>query len=533
MSSMVSLPVWLVVVAGLLAGLAVLDRLLIPSLRWALRVRANRAVDKLNTSLKLRLQPFKLTKRQVLIDQILFDPGTLHAVEDYARLNGVPREVAMDKAKRYAREIVPSFNAYAYFRVGTRLAQRLSQMLYRVRLGYNSEERLSTVDPKSSVVFVINHRSNMDYILVTYVAATQSALSYAVGEWAQIWGLSSLIRSMGGYFIRRDSSDALYRRILGRYVHLATAGGVVQAVFPEGGLSRDGALREPKLGLLAYMVSGFDPQGPRDITFIPVGINYDRVLEDRIQVAAAATAAGEKPLFRVRPGQIAGFLFGHLWRSLRGRNYRYGYACVSFGDAVSLKAYLAREATDFRALAPEDRFAAIEKLGRQLMNAVGRVVPALPVSLVATALHDPGGDGLTAFELKARVGMLIETLEASGIHVHLPRSDRDYAIDVGLRMLTMRHFVLEQDATYRANPEEHQMLAYYANAIRHLLPAPLPWPARGTALPLATETCGRCQAASAPTRSALAGRGEALKTCPPAKFQLPEIVLQNNARLTE
>lgn len=478
MSATVTLPVWVVVAAGLLAALGLLDRLLIPSLRWALRVRANRAVDRLNTSLKLRLQPFKLTKRQVLIDQIMFDPGTLHAVEDYARANGVPRDVAMDKAKRYAREIVPSFNAYAYFRVGTRLAQRLSQMLYRVRLGHRSEERLSAVDPDSSVVFVINHRSNMDYVLVTYVAATQSALSYAVGEWAQIWGLSSLIRSMGGYFIRRDSSDPLYRRILGRYVHLATAGGVVQAVFPEGGLTRDGALRDPKFGLIAYMVSGFDPHGPRDITFIPVGINYDRVLEDRIQVAAGATGVGQKPVFRVSFGQIFGFLFGHLWRTLRGRNYRYGYACVNFGDAISLKAYAAREGVDFRAGHQEARFAAIEKLGKKLMGAVGRVVPALPVSLVATALRDTGEDRLTAFELKSRVGMLIETLEASGIHVHVPRADRDYAIDVGLRLLTMRHLVIEHEGTFRANPDERQLLAYYANAIAHLLPATLPWPAR-------------------------------------------------------
>lgn len=479
MSGTVALPVWLVVAAGVLALLGLLDRLLIPSLRWALRVRANRAVEKLNTSLKLQLQPFKLTKRQVLIDQILFDPGTLHAAEEYAREHGVPREVAMDKAKHYAREIVPSFNAYAYFRIGTRLAQRLSQTLYRVRLGYRSEERLSAVDPRSSVVFVINHRSNMDYVLVTYVAAAQSALSYAVGEWAQIWGLSSLIRSMGGYFIRRDSSDPLYRRILGRYVHLATTGGVVQAVFPEGGLTRDGALREPKLGLLNYMVADFDPRGPRDITFIPVGINYDRVMEDRIQVAAAATAAGQKPSFRVRPGQVAGFVFGHMWRSLRGRNYRYGYACVNFGDPISLRAYVAREGIDFRALAPEARRAATEKLGRELMDAVGRVVPALPVSLVATALRDTETMPLTAFELKARVGMLIETLEAAGYHVRVPRADRDYAIDVGLRMLTLRRFVIEEaDGTFRANPDERPMLAYYANAIRHQLPEVMPWPAR-------------------------------------------------------
>jgi glycerol-3-phosphate O-acyltransferase len=472
MTSTVTLPVWVVAIAALLAAISLLDRLLMPSLRWALRTRANRAVDKLNTKLKLRIQPFKMTKRQVLIDQLMFDPDTLHAVEDYALANGVPREVAMEKAKRYAREIVPSFNAYAYFRIGTRIARRISETLYRVRLGYKNDERLSAVDPNSSVVFIINHRSNMDYVLVTYVAATQSALSYAVGEWAQIWGLRSLISSMGAYFIRRDSRDPLYRRILARYVHMATAAGVVQAVFPEGGLSRDGALREPKFGLLSYMVSGFDKQGARDITFIPVGINYDRVLEDRILVGAANTQKGEKPMFRFSAGRLLGFIGGNIWRGLRGKNYRHGYACVSFGDPISLKAYLGRENVDFRALAPEPRFAAIEKLGRELMAAVGHVIPALPVSLVATALIDAGDNALTAFELKARVAALIEQLEASGAHVHVPRADRDYAIDVGLRMLTLRHFVIQDDETYRANPSERIMLVYYANAIAHLFATP-------------------------------------------------------------
>ena len=109
------------------------------------------------------------------------------------------------------------------------------------------------------MVFVINHRSNMDYVLVTYLVSESSALSYAVGEWARVWALQSLIRAMGGYFVRRDSSNPLYRKVLARYVHMATASGVAQAVFPEGGLTRDGRLRPPKLGLLSYMVSGFDP----------------------------------------------------------------------------------------------------------------------------------------------------------------------------------------------------------------------------------------------------------------------------------
>jgi glycerol-3-phosphate O-acyltransferase len=307
----------------------------------------------------------------------------------------------MGLVKRYAREIVPSFSAYAYFRIGTRLARGLSKLLYRVRLGYTNEEALREVDPDASVVFVINHRSNMDYVLVTYVAATSSALSYAVGEWAQVWPLRALIRSMGAYFIRRNSRDGLYRKILARYVHMATQAGVVQAVFPEGGLSLDGALREPKLGLISYMVSSFDPHGGNDVVFIPVGVNYDRVLEDRLLTGAAGRAkSGGRPSFKMSGRKLLGFIANGFWLMARGRWHRYGYACVSFGKPVSLRGHLSERQVDLRTLTPERREAEIAHLGERLMWQLARTVQRCPVAGVAGAAGGAWA-GLTAFELKA------------------------------------------------------------------------------------------------------------------------------------
>jgi glycerol-3-phosphate O-acyltransferase len=103
------------------------------------------------------------------------------------------------------------------------------------------------------------------------------------------------------------------------------------------------------------------------------------------------------------------------------------------------------------------------------MQAVGRVVPALPVSLVSTAILQAGENPLSLLDIKQRVSALIGELESRGSYVHIPRADRDYAITVGLRMLTLRHLVLEQeDGFYRANPQELMLLKYYANAIVHL-----------------------------------------------------------------
>ena len=45
MSSTVTLPLWLVVLIGVLSIMAALDHLLLPSARWVMRRRLNRAID--------------------------------------------------------------------------------------------------------------------------------------------------------------------------------------------------------------------------------------------------------------------------------------------------------------------------------------------------------------------------------------------------------------------------------------------------------------------------------------------------------
>ena len=469
MSSTISLPVWFVVLAGVLATIGIIDRLLMPSVRWFLRRRLNKAIDRLNTTLSLRIQPFKLTKRRDLTDRLLFDPEVIKAVEQHAEENDVSRELAMGLAKTYAQEIVPSFSAYAYFKIATRIARKLSQALYRVRIGVASDQALSTIDPDATVVFVMNHRSNMDYVLVTYMAAKSSALSYAVGEWARGWPLQNLIRSMGAYFIRRDSRNNLYRKVLARYVHMASRAGVTQAIFPEGGLSRDGALRSPKFGLLNYMVSSFDPRGPRDIVFVPVGINYDRVLEDRLLTSAAKAAAeGKKAKFKFHPSIFLKFVANGIWLTMQGKWYRNGYACVSFGNPISLRNYMNEHNVDFRTLNDEHRFKAIAGLGAELMRCVGNVIPALPVALVSRILLQTAPRKVSSFELKASVFSLMKKLEEAGHYVHVPRSDREYSVEVGLRMLILRKFVIEEDGLYVMSEPERHMLQYYANSIVHL-----------------------------------------------------------------
>ena len=410
MTGQITISIWIFLLLVIIAIIDVLDRILIPSTRWFLRRRINRVIDEIGTRLDIEIRPFQLTKRQVLIDRLAYDPKVLDAIKEFAKEQDMPLEVVQSKAITYAREIVPSFNAYLYFRIGYWIAKKVARILYRVRVGLVKEQHYASIDPESTVVFVMNHRSNMDYILVAFLAAERTTLSYAVGEWAKIWPLHTLIRAMGAFFVRRYSGNALYRRVLERYIHMATREGVCQAVFLEGGLSRDGGLQKPKLGLIDYMLRQFDLTADRDVVFIPVGINYDRTVEDRSLIRALDPTSEKRSwwfVFRT----TAGFIVRSLLLMVLSRWRRYGYACVNFGDPLSIKAYCRERNLNFNMLERPERFQEVQKLSHELMQGIASVVPILPVSLVSTVFLEDMVTEMDILNIEARSNRLIKKLK--------------------------------------------------------------------------------------------------------------------------
>jgi glycerol-3-phosphate O-acyltransferase len=437
----VAVPVWLLVLILGFAAISFATHFLFPSVRWFFRRRAERALSRLNARLDRKIDLFKLAQRSDMVARLAYDQKVVEAAMAHAAETGVPGEVAFEEARRYAREIVPGFSATVYFGFGTRAAKWLSRLLYRVRVGKVDKE-LGHLDPKATVVFVMNHRSNLDYVLVTWLVADRSAISYAVGEWARVWPLSALIRSMGAYFIRRGSRNALYRKVLARYVQLATEEGTTQAMFPEGGLSLDGRVGPAKLGILSYIVEGWEP-GERDVVFVPVGLAYDRVLEDRVLVEAAQ-AGGRQ--FRNRPFWVAWHGLRFLWARWRGRTKGFGTAAAGFGAPLSLRQHLEAGGT-------------VEALGERLMAAIAAVVPVLPVPLVARAL---GEGAASREELVARVENLIGRLAAAGAVQKLPPQGLAATVEEGLTPLIRRGLVTEDLQPVAA---ERALLAFYAASV--------------------------------------------------------------------
>ncbi|WP_099827238.1 1-acyl-sn-glycerol-3-phosphate acyltransferase [Oceaniglobus indicus] len=456
MFARVEIPVWLLGLILLFAAVTFATHFLNPTVGWFFRKRAERVVARLNTRLQVPIQPFKLLRRADMIQRLIYDPAVIDAVSARARELGVREDVAFAEAKRYAREIVPGFSASAYFGFAIRAARWLSTSLYSVRRIETETELLADLDPEAVVVFVMNHRSNMDYVLVTYLVAERSALSYAVGEWARVWPLSALFRAMGAYFIRRKSRNALYRRVLARYVQLATAAGVTQAIFPEGGLSVTGAVGQAKLGLLSYLLDG-NRDGTRPLVFVPVALNYDRVMEDRILIEAART--GERR-FRGSWRSSVPFVLRWVWRRITGRIRRFGTAAVSYGTPLHV--------------GPDDRDP--DAVGAELMRRLRRAVPVLPIPLACLVLTRAGGV-MSEAEFHRETRELTARLVACGARLALDVSKGDLP---ALDMLRLRNMVRDDPAGVRVVESKVSLVAYYAASIAHHLENA---PEDGAALP--------------------------------------------------
>ncbi|MFP4327125.1 MAG: 1-acyl-sn-glycerol-3-phosphate acyltransferase [Paracoccaceae bacterium] len=452
MSQTVSLPLWLFLLILLFAAVTFASHFLLPSVRWFFRRRLERAVRRLNQRLTRPIQPFKLAARHDTIQRLIYDPQVSRAIVDHAAACRVPENVASQRARRYAREIVPAFSASVYFGFAIRAARLVSRALYDVRLDPPGGV-LEGLDPEATVIFVMNHRSNMDYVLVTHLVAEQSALSYAVGEWARVWPLSRLIRAMGGYFIRRRSRGALYRRILARYVQMATAGGVTQGIYPEGGLSLDGRLQRPRLGLLSYIAEHDDPDA-RDVVFVPVGLNYDRVLEDSILTDAARLG---RRRFRAPLGLVAWSTLGLIWGRMRGRFARHGAAAVRFGRPLSLRGFGGGPGV----VAPE-------ALADELMARIAAAVPVLPVPLLAWLVLAHGTVPRASLGAAAHDALLRmpEGVAAFG------RQSPEVALGRAADRLLARELLREEGGILRPAPDCETLLTYYANSIAHHFAAP-------------------------------------------------------------
>ena len=455
-----------IVVVG--AGLSILL-----ATRAVLRRRLRRWAKNVLWQFRARTDRYKLVARDRIREALLQDEAIATACRAHGQAHRLGEAAVRRLVNEYIDEIVPFFNVLSYYKIGYNLSRLLINLLYKATIEYRDQEALDRIPRRDVVVYLMNHRSNADYVVLAYVLARVVSISYAVGEWARTWPLEFVFKSFGSYFIRRQYREPLYHTVLERYVQLITRNGVTQGIFPEGGLTRDGALRPVKIGLLDYIVRTLeDPAFDRDIWLVPVGINYDRVLEDR-SLIRERIVGGRRPSRWEQLSVVAAYLGRNLVRLLTGQLKRYGRVAVAFGTPLSVREWVAAQPPGVLRLGKPERLPHIQRLAEVALARIGAVIPVTSVPLAAAALLSFGSSVVRRSLLLDRMDEIRDHLterQAKIVRTELPITD------VWARawlMLSMRRLVLLRGEDLVILPGQRPLLEYYANSIRQLLPAAL------------------------------------------------------------
>lgn len=416
----------------------------------------------------VEIDRFKFTHQRVVKNLLSHDHAISTLIEERALFEGEDRTTLRLQVQSYVEEMVPFFKPLVYYVFGLSAARRILNLLYHVEFRPEELEAIKKFaqEKPRSIVYVMNHRSNVDYVLAAYVLSEKLALSFAVGEWARVWPLEYLFKAFGSYFLRRGFRDPLYHMVLRRYAQLMTKNGVTQALFPEGGLTRDGGFRSPKLGLIdAIVCSKEDRSFSRELVFVPVAINYDRVLEDRAltnELRNSERHHGKVSMAR----QVFAILFENLRKFSQKQLYKNGIAAVRFGAPISFDSWHAEQGVDIFSLPKEQRRQRLATFCNRLMRQIAAKIPATPLCIVAKVLLEKAP--LDKEHLIEAVEYQLKDLKKRGVDIVAEHRGAAWMVEGALLRFQSRHVVQEEFGRLTIAPAQEPIVRFYANSLRHV-----------------------------------------------------------------
>eukprot|EP00474_Spongospora_subterranea_P001545 CRZ02003.1 hypothetical protein [Spongospora subterranea] len=212
--------------------------------------------------------------------------------------------------------------------------------------------------------------------------------------------IGRLLKKAGAVFIRRSfGADAIYWAVFIEYIsQILTAGSLLEC-FVEGGRSRSGKSIQPKSGFLdvitKLVLEGVIP----DVTLVPVGVAYDRMVEGNSFVQEMLGSEKKKE-------SLKGFV--HAAASVLQMNLGSIDITVS-SSFISLQTYI-RQAK-YHANEQTERSRLLSSLSHMILYEANRVTFVTASSLVAAVLLTSRTRGITRVAIIDRVAALIADLK--------------------------------------------------------------------------------------------------------------------------
>ncbi|GAA2125255.1 1-acyl-sn-glycerol-3-phosphate acyltransferase [Nocardioides bigeumensis] len=321
---------------------------------------------------------------------------------------------------------------------------------------------LRELDRKHSLVFLPNHRSYLDPLVLRAALAKHGFKpNYVLGGInLALWPLSELGRRAGLIFIRRSTrDDPVYPAMLRLYLGYLLQRHANLEWYFEGGRTRTGKLRPPKMGVLKWLVDAFVANGAQadDVLLVPVAIVYDQ--QHEVSALSAEESGGKKT-----PESLAWVV-----RFARAQGRRRGRAHVRFGPTLSL-----REALDEAAAraGSGDSSEVVPRVAFEVAHRINNATPITPAALVTFGLLDNDGRAMTLEETLTILEPLLDYVRKRRLPL---TADVDLGRPEGLRraMRTLvREGVIEEydgglEPVYVIAPGRAHEAGFYRNTVTH------------------------------------------------------------------
>ncbi len=339
-------------------------------------------------------------------DEVLRSPKLLGVVRELAGPSLEQQAVLLGKAREHLRglQTIPDPEAASSLEA---LAGTVLERIYSgIDVDEEGIERLRAAARAGSVVLLPSHKSHVDYIVLSYVLRLRSIQLpvIAAGENLAFFPVGALLRRGGAFFIRRSfRGDRLYTAVVDAYMRRLLREGWLIEFFLEGGRSRTGMLLPPMLGLLNMVVAAALSLERRTVSFVPISIGYERLMEEG--AFARELAGGAKKAEDAGQLIAAGRLLSERW----------GRVNIQFGRTIEL-ASLREELhlENHSALTPAKRRAIVKRLAHRVMHEINGVTALTPGAVVALVLLGQGRRGIAYRDLVTEAQRLTRLLLADG-----------------------------------------------------------------------------------------------------------------------
>jgi glycerol-3-phosphate O-acyltransferase len=411
-------------------------------------------------------------------DELLRSPRVAKHIRAQARAKNRPVAKIEREARRELRRLCAAQNPYTLAFLHRLFANVWNRIYDGLEVDQEGLAKVRDASRDGAIVLLPSHKSHVDYLIlsdVMYMNAMSPPL-IAAGDNLNFWPIGPILRGAGAFFIRRSfKGKKLYSVLVDAYMRKLLLEGFSIEFFLEGGRSRTGKLLSPKYGLLSMVVDACLMLPGQKVSFVPISIGYERIVEERSYVDEQAGAEKAKENI------------GGLLKTPRVLRSRYGRLYLQFGEPLAFEDAM-RETIEERgeevpdgaerraAISAPARRALVQKIAHRVVYRINQVTVVTPAALVATVVLAHQRRGISFSDLVAGARRMSETLDRLGARfaTTILREDgtvREDTIQEATRLfmdgkLMTRHG--EGDDAIFTIPEERRIaVEYYKNNILH------------------------------------------------------------------